>query len=117
MSRPVVSADDVRDARSRRETRLVVPPDAIVTPLARDEAARWGIEIIEEERAGAGGGGPGPSARAGLREAAPAPRTRAATCDPDDVERIVEKVRARVPHADPAQVREIARRVLERSGS
>lgn len=98
MSRPVFSADDVRAAARRGELRLAVPADAIVTPLARDEAARRGIELVDGE------GGP----------VTPAPR--AATCDPDDVERIVERVGERVPGADPAQVRDIARRLLERLG-
>lgn len=100
MSRPVFSADDVRAARQRHETRLAIPAAAIVTPLARDEAARWGIELVED--------------------AAAAPRApgapRSATCDPDDVERIVERVRARVPGVDPTLIREIARRVLDRLG-
>jgi hypothetical protein len=39
-----------------------------------------------------------------------------ATCDPDDLERVVERVRTQVPDADQAQVREIARRILERGG-
>lgn len=92
------SADDVRAAARRGELRLPVPGDAIVTPLARDEAARRGIELVEGE--------------VGPVTAAP----RAATCDPDDVERIVERVGRRVPGADPAQVRDIARRLLERLG-
>lgn len=95
MSRQVVSAEDVRAAARKGELRLAVPEDAIVTPLARDEAARRGIELVE-------GGPPLPS--------------RSATCDPDDVERIVERVRERVPGADTAQVRDIARRLLERLG-
>lgn len=103
MSRPVVSADDVRRARERRETRLAVPGGAVVTPLARDEAARWGIELVE--------GAAGAPARAGASA-----RSHVPTCDPDDLERVVARVRARVPHADPAHVREIARRVLERLG-
>ena len=99
MSRPVISADDVRAARRRGETRLAVPHEAIVTPLARDEAERHGIELV---RPRAGG------------ESPTTPTPHRATCDPDDLERLVERVRARVPGADPAQVREIARRVLER---
>ena len=47
MSRPVFSAEDVRAAARRGELTLAVPPDAIVTPLARDEAARRGIELVE----------------------------------------------------------------------
>ena len=105
MSRPVFSADDVRAAARRGELSLAVPAGAIVTPLARDEAARRGIDLIEEGVAAASApsiptGGAGPP--------------RPPTCDPDDVERIVERVRTRVPDADSAQVREIARRLLDR---
>lgn len=107
MSRPVVSAEDIRAARRRNELRLPVPRDAIVTPLAREEAARYGIDLVEEGEAA--GGGPPPSRGRG--------QTHTATCDPDDVQRIVERVRARVPAADPAQVREIARRILEQQGA
>jgi hypothetical protein len=101
VSRPVVSADDVRAARRRGETDLSLPRGAIVTPLARDEAERFGIVLFEtgEETAASGGG--------------PVGSGHVATCDPDDLERLVERVRARVPGADPGQVREIARRVLE----
>ncbi|MGH7571146.1 MAG: hypothetical protein ACREMK_04795 [Gemmatimonadota bacterium] len=104
MSRPVVSAENVRAARRRGETGLPVPQGAIVTPLARDEAERFGIELSEmgAARGGSGvGGDPGESGHV-------------PTCDPNDLERLVERVRARVPGADPAQVREIASRVLER---
>jgi hypothetical protein len=104
MSRPVFSAEDVRDAARRGELSLAVPAGAIVTPLARDEAARRGIDLIEETIAA---GSAPPIASGGVPP-------RAATCDPDDVERIIERVRARVPGADSAQVREIARRLLER---
>jgi hypothetical protein len=104
MSRPVFSAEDVRAAARRGELSLAVPAGAIVTPLARDEAARRGIDLIEETVAAASAP---PVASGGV----PPP---AATCDPDDVERIIERVRARVPGADSAQVREIARRLLER---
>ena len=102
MSRPVLSADDVRAARKRGETRLVVPDGALVTPLARDEADRLGIELVAP--------GPGVAARSARTE------RNAATCDPDDLERVIERVRAQVPGADPAQVREIARRILEQGG-
>ncbi|HET9581654.1 MAG TPA: hypothetical protein VFP76_02430 [Gemmatimonadota bacterium] len=100
MSRPVFSADDVRAARKRGEVRLAVPDGAIVTPLARDEAARLGVELVTAE--------PG--------RAAPAGGAHSATCDPDDLERVIERVRAQVPGADPVQVREIARRILEQAG-
>lgn len=106
MSRPVVSAEDVRVAHRRGETRLAVPSGAIVTPLAREEAGRSGIELVE----GAGG-------QPGFAPAAPSSSSpHVPTCDPDDLERVVERVRERVPGADPAQVREIVRRVLEREG-
>ncbi len=100
MTRVVVSAEDVRAARRAGDTRLTVPADALVTPLARDEAARWGIQLVDRARGD------------------PAARAHRATCDDpgDPLERIVALVRQRVPEADPEQVREIARRVLERVG-
>ena len=105
MPRPVVSADDVRAAHRRREHRLPIPSDAIVTPLARDEAAHWGIELVELA-------GRGESRTAGTA----APPRHVATCDPDDLERVIERVRRQVPDADPAVVREVAQRVLDRLG-
>ena len=107
MSRPIVSAEDVRAAARRGELRLDVPADAIVTPLARDEADRRGIELVEV-------GSPGSGATA--MPVSPSGPTRPPTCDPDDIERIVERVRARIPGADAAQVRDIARRLLDRLG-
>ncbi|HKY59749.1 MAG TPA: hypothetical protein VJP59_01955 [Gemmatimonadota bacterium] len=104
MSRPVLSADDVRAARRRGETRLEVPEGALVTPLARDEAQRLGVELVQ---AGVGAGSATP----------PPVRPHTATCDPDDLERVIERVRAQVPGADPVQVREIARRILEQGGA
>ena len=110
MTRPVFSAEDVRAAARRGELTLAVPPDAIVTPLARDEAGRRGIELVEVK----------PGAAASTRSTAAAglagAPTRSATSDPDDVERIVARVRARMPGADASQVRDIARRLLERLG-
>lgn len=102
MSRPVLSADDVRAARKRGETRLIVPEGALITPLARDEAERLGIELVAT----------GPR----LAQSPSAAGRHVATCDPDDLERVIERVRAQVPGAEPAQVREIARRILEQGG-
>lgn len=102
MSRPVVSAEDVRAVAREGGLRLELPANAIVTPLARDEAARRGIELVEGGASGSSSGGVTPR--------------HAPTCDPDDVDRIVERVRERVPGADPAVVRDIARRLLERLG-
>jgi hypothetical protein len=79
-----------------------VPAGAIVTPLARDEAERLGVDLVLNE--------PG-----ALSTTVPGGR-HAATCDPDDLDRVIERVRAQVPGADPAQVREIARRILEQGG-
>jgi hypothetical protein len=111
VSRPVFSAEDVRAAARRGELTLAVPPDAIVTPLARDEAARRGIELVESVP-GAVGAPTSTDRAASLAGSS----TRSATCDPDDVERIVARVRARMPGADASQVQDIARRLLERLG-
>ena len=108
MSRPVFSADDVRAAARQGELRVAVPVNAIVTPLARDEAARRGIELVE--------GSSSTGAFAAPRTTISPSMSRSGTCDPDDIERIVERVRERVPGAEPAQVRDIARRLLERLG-
>jgi hypothetical protein len=110
LNRPVISADDVRAVHRRREHRLPIPVGAIVTPLARDEAAKWGIDLVE----GATSGGAG-TAPAGISPPASA-RPHVATCDPGDLERIIDRVRKQVPDADPALVREIAQRVLDRLG-
>jgi hypothetical protein len=121
LSRPVFSAEDVRAAARRGELRIAVPPDAIVTPLARDEAARRGIELDESRPSSMSTGSMSTASMstASMSSAtaggAGSPR-RPATCDPDDVERIVERVRARMPGVDATQVRDIARRLLERLG-
>ena len=106
MSRPVLSADDVRASRRRGETRLVVPEGALVTPLAKDEAQRLGIELVADLQSGSV-----------ARSTPPSGERHVATCDPDDLERVVERVRTQVPDADQAKVREIARRILERGGA
>lgn len=59
MKRQVVTAAEVSDASAGR---LVVAPDAIVTPLARDVARERGVEIVRGGRStpvppGAGGDG------------------------------------------------------------
>lgn len=100
-SRPVVSADDVRAVHRDGSFQLIVPENAIITPLAREEADRHGIELIDRAKSS-----PKP----------PATGHHAATCDPDDVERVVERVRGLVPEADAIQVRQIAERVLTRWG-
>ena len=76
-----------------------------MTPLARDEAAHWGIEIVEQASRGEG-----------RATGTAAPPRHVATCDPDDLERVIERVRRQVPDADPAVVREVAQRVLDRLG-
>lgn len=94
-SRPVVSADDVRAARRTGAVQVEVPPGAIVTPLAREEASRWGIDLVPPAEIATTPDEPG--------------------SDPSsDVDRIVERVRGLVPDADPEVVRQIARNVLRR---
>lgn len=100
--RPVISADDVRAVHREGNFRLVIPENAIVTPLAREEADRRGVELVQNDRAS---------------RANPPPTSRhVSTCDPNDVERVVERVRSLVPEANAAQVRQIAKRVLSRWG-
>jgi hypothetical protein len=99
-SRPVVSADDVRAVHRDGSFQLVVPENALITPLAREEADRHGIELVERGKT------PNP----------PAAGRHIPTCNPSDVERVVERVRGLVPEADATQVRQIAKRVLTRWG-
>ena len=99
-SRSVVSADDVRAVHRDGRFQLVVPDNALITPLAREEADRHGIELVE------GGKTPTP----------PTTGRHVPTCDSSDVERVVERVRGLVPEADATQVRQIVERVLARWG-
>jgi hypothetical protein len=99
-SRPVVSADDVRAVHRDGSFQLVVPENAIITPLAREEADRYGIELVKR----------------GETRNPPVAGHHIPTCDPSDVERVVERVRDLVPEADATQVRQIAERVLTRWG-
>lgn len=97
-SRPVVSADDVRAVHRDGSFQLVIPANALITPLAREEADRHGIELVERGKT------PNP----------PNTGCHIPTCDPSDVERVVERVRGLVPEADATQVRQIVERVLTR---
>lgn len=99
-SRPIVSADDVRAVHRDGSFQLVVPDNALITPLAREEADRHGIELVKR------GDTPHP----------PATGRHIPTCDKSDVERVVERVRGLVPEADATQVRQIVERVLTRWG-
>lgn len=101
-NRPVVSADDVRAIHRDGRFQLLVPENAIVTPLAREEADRHGIELVSKANTSS----PTP----------PVADRHVPTCDPDDVERVVERVRGLVPEASATQVRQIAERVLARWG-
>ena len=101
-NRPVVSADDVRAIHRDGGVQLLVPEHAIVTPLAKEEADRHGIELVDQT-----------SKRS---PTLPASDRHVPTCNPDDVERVVERVRGLVPEADETQVRQIAERVLARWG-
>ena len=101
-SRPVVSADDVRAIHRDGGIQLLVPEHAIVTPLAKEEADRHGIELVDQARR--------------QPPTSPVSHRHVPTCNPDDVERVVERVRDLVPEANATQVRQIAERVLARWG-
>jgi hypothetical protein len=101
-NRPVVSADDVRAVHRDGGIQLVVPEHAIVTPLAKEEADRHGIELVDQASK--------------QSPTSPVSELHVPTCNPGDVERVVERVRGLVPEADATQVRQIAERVLARWG-
>lgn len=48
-SRAVLTADDVIAAAHRGISRLRMPPNAIVTDRAREEARRRGVELVRDE--------------------------------------------------------------------
>jgi uncharacterized cupin superfamily protein len=44
----LVCAQDIRNARTAGQTRLVIPAGAVITPQARDDARSYGITLTEE---------------------------------------------------------------------
>ena len=50
-TRHVITADDVRAARKEGRGGIPVPPGALLTPLARDEARELGIRLVSAEAA------------------------------------------------------------------
>ena len=73
-SRPLVSERDVLAALAAGHARLAVPPNALVTALARDTARERGVEIVTQS------GAPAALPADPPRQAAPA-RTLALACD------------------------------------
>jgi len=49
-SRTIITQEDIREAKEKGQQVLILPPQAIVTDMARDLAERLGIQIREEER-------------------------------------------------------------------
>jgi len=50
MAKLIITAQEVREARKEGRTEMVVPPGAIVTPQARDDARDCGIRLAETGR-------------------------------------------------------------------
>ncbi|MDR0466062.1 MAG: hypothetical protein LBH94_01755 [Deltaproteobacteria bacterium] len=48
MSKPLITAHDVREARKAGRTEIAVPLGAIVTPQAKDDARDYGIRLVAE---------------------------------------------------------------------
>ena len=48
MGKPIITANEVREARKDGRTELVLPPGAIITPQARDDARTFGIRLARE---------------------------------------------------------------------
>ena len=46
MVKPIITADEVRKARQEGRAEIAVPPGAIVTPQARDDAGAFGIRLV-----------------------------------------------------------------------
>ena len=45
MAKPIITAHEVREAHKEGRTEMLVPPGAIVTPQARDDARGFGIRL------------------------------------------------------------------------
>ena len=88
----LVSASTIRELKDQGEARIAAPPAAtIVTPEARDLAARLGVVIDEEA-------------------AAPVVSAAAAPCPAD---KIKQAVSAQVPAgADPQMIEQLVRRII-----
>jgi len=50
MAKLIITAQAVHEARKEGRTEMAVPPGAIVTPQARDDARDFGIRLVEEGR-------------------------------------------------------------------
>ena len=48
MAKPIITAHEVREAHKEGRTEMLVPPGAIVTPQARDDARDFGIRLVGE---------------------------------------------------------------------
>jgi len=48
MAKILITAYEVREARKEGRTEIVVPPGAIITPQARDDAGEFGIRLTGE---------------------------------------------------------------------
>ena len=46
MVKPIITADEVRKARQEGRIEIALPPGAIVTPQARDDAGAFGIRLV-----------------------------------------------------------------------
>ena len=48
MAKILISAQDLREARKAGRTEIVLPPGAIITPQAKDDAREFGIRLVTE---------------------------------------------------------------------
>jgi hypothetical protein len=46
MAKPIITANEVFKARQEGRAEIAVPPGAIVTPQARDDAGKFGIRLV-----------------------------------------------------------------------
>ena len=66
MVKILITAQEVREARKEGRREIVVPPGALITPQARDDAGEFGIRLATEA-----GPAQGPSHAAALVPPAP----------------------------------------------